>query len=217
MNDEALVRYIEDFVKSDLVGAESGHDFYHILRVLTLARKIGASEGADMTIVSLGALLHDIADWKFHGGDESAGPRRARDLLREAAAAPAIITAVVEIVETISFKGAAVPTPMRTVEGKVVQDADRLDALGAIGIARAFAFGNHIGRPFYDPAIPPIGEMEKVEYAKRLGTTLNHFFEKLLLLRDRMQTATGRAIAERRHAFMEQYVAQFLAEWQGTC
>lgn len=178
-----------------------------------LARAIGAAEGAQLEIVELGALVHDIADWKFHDGDDSVGPREARKLLAEEGADESLIEQVVDIVCTISFKGAGVPTPMRSLEGKCVQDADRLDAIGAIGIARCFAYGGHAGRLMYDPDEPPVMHASAEQYKASKGHSLNHFYEKLFLLKDRMNTATGKAMAQERHQFMEQFVRQFLAEW----
>ena len=157
--------------------------------------------------------MHDIADWKFHGGDDSVGPREAEALLRREGASDAVIAAVVDIVATISYKGAGVTTAMRTLEGQCVQDADRLDAIGAIGIARCFAYGGHAGRLMHDPDEPPVLHQTAAAYKASKGASLNHFYEKLFLLKDRMNTPTGRSMAEPRHRFMEEFVQQFLAEW----
>ncbi len=202
-------------VESRLEGDGSGHDWWHCYRVWQLARTIADAEGADRTVVELGALLHDIADWKFHGGDESAGPREARAFLEQHAAEPDTVDSVCEIIATVSYKGAGVPTPMRTLEGQVVQDADRLDAIGAMGIARAFAYGGNRDRLMYHPDEPPVMHQSFEEYKKNKGHTINHFYEKLLLLKDRMNTATGRSLAESRHRFMEAYLQQFFEEWDG--
>lgn len=210
-----LVDRLASRVRQRFATEASGHDWFHIERVWRLARRLAAQEGADVHIAELGALLHDIADWKFHGGDDSVGPREAEILLREEGADAALIAPVVDIVATISFKGAGVKTPMRTLEGQCVQDADRLDALGAIGIARCFAYGGHAGRLLYDPAQPPLLHASADEYKAAKGTSLNHFHEKLLLLKERMNTASGRALAEERHRYMEGFVAQFLSEWEG--
>jgi uncharacterized protein len=178
-----------------------------------LARQIAAAEGANQDIAELAALVHDIADWKFHNGDDGVGPREAERLLREEGAVPEIIEQVVDIVRTVSFKGAGVVTAMKTLEGQCVQDADRLDAIGAIGIARCFAYGGHAGRSMYDPDEPPVMHATADAYKASKGNSLNHFYEKLFLLKDRMNTATGRTMAEERHRFMEIYVERFLAEW----
>jgi uncharacterized protein len=167
-------------------------------------------------VVELAALVHDIADWKFHGGDDAIGPRQAEQLLRQEGASEEVIDQVVDIVATISFKGAGVRTEMKTLEGKCVQDADRLDALGAIGIARCFAYGGHAGRSMYDPDVPPVLHDTAEAYKAAKGTSLNHFYEKLLLLKDRMNTATGYALAQELHRFMEEFVERFLEEWNGA-
>jgi uncharacterized protein len=212
----SLVERVAEQIKARFLAESSGHDWHHINRVRKLARQIAEQEGADREVAELGALVHDIADWKFHGGDETAGPREAELLLTREGAQRSVIELVVEIVATISFKGADVSTEMRTLEGKCVQDADRLDAIGAIGIARCFAYGGHAGRLMYDPAIPPVMHKTAEAYKAAKGTSLNHFHEKLFLLKDRMNTASGRALAEERHRFMEDFVARFLGEWDGA-
>lgn len=209
----ALVERVAEHVKAKFAFESSGHDWHHIQRVWKLARQIGAKEAANQEVVELGALVHDIADWKFHDGDDSVGPREAERLLREEGAAPEVIEQVVEIVATISYKGAGVTTAMKTLEGLCVQDADRLDAIGAIGIARCFAYGGHAGRLMYDPDEPPVMHATAEAYKAAKGHSLNHFYEKLFLLRDRMNTATGKGMAEERHQFMEQFVERFLEEW----
>lgn len=214
--DLNLVERLAAQVKARFLAESSGHDWHHINRVWKLARQIAAEEGADQQIVELGALLHDIADWKFHGGDETAGPREARRLLALEGAPQSIITPVVDIVATISFKGAGVSTAMQTLEGQCVQDADRLDAIGAIGIARCFAYGGHAGRLMYDPDIPPVMHPTAEAYKTAQGTSLNHFHEKLFLLKDRMNTASGRRLAADRHQFMEDFVSRFLGEWNAS-
>lgn len=210
-----LIGRVAESIKARFASESSGHDWHHIQRVWRQARKIAEQEGADLEVAELGALVHDIADWKFHGGDETVGPREAERLLRQEGASDSTVEHVVEIVATISFKGAGVTTRMRTLEGRCVQDADRLDALGAIGIARCFAYGGHAGRQIYDPGTPPVLHATAEAYKSARGTSLNHFYEKLFLLRDRMNTPTGRAIAEARHRYMEGFVAQFLREWNG--
>jgi uncharacterized protein len=193
----------------------SGHDWFHVERVRRTALAIGEEEGADRLVVELAALLHDVADWKFADGDHEAGPRAARDWLGSMGTPAAVVEHVAQIVGGLSFKGAGVETPMPTLEGKVVQDADRLDALGAIGIARAFAYGGHKGRAMYDPAVPPQPHDTFEAYKRNSGPTINHFYEKLLLLKDRMNTTAGRRLAEARHRYLEQFLEQFFAEWEG--
>ena len=212
-DDAALISRTAEHVRALFISESSGHDWYHIERVWHMARRLAASTTANLTIVELAALLHDIADWKFHDRDLEAGPRAARAWLAAQSAPEAIIVPVCAIIATLSFKGAGVATPMATLEGQIVQDADRLDALGAIGIARAFAYGGHKGRAIYDPERPPHSHADFAAYAADEGTTINHFYEKLLLLKDRMQTPAGRAIAEERHAIMEQFLAEFFREW----
>ena len=208
-----LVDRVAAHIKARFLAESSGHDWHHINRVWQLTRRIAAQEGADSQIAELGALVHDIADWKFHDGDDSVGPREADALLRREGATEEVIAAVVDIVATISYKGAGVTTAMRTLEGQCVQDADRLDAIGAIGIARCFAYGGHAGRLLHDPDEAPVLHQTAAAYKASKGASLNHFYEKLLLLKDRMNTPTGRALAEPRHRFMENFVAQFLEEW----
>ena len=200
-------------VKARFLAESSGHDWHHINRVWRLTRQIAAKEGANLQVAELGALLHDIADWKFHGGDDSVGPRQAALLLGQEGAPASLIEPVVDIVATISFKGAGVDTGMRTLEGKCVQDADRLDAIGAIGIARCFAYGGHAGRLMHDPDVPPVMHRTAEAYKASKGPSLNHFYEKLFLLKERMNTPSGRALAEARHQVMADFVEQFLAEW----
>ena len=208
-----LVDRVAAHIKARFLAESSGHDWHHINRVWQLTRRIAAQEGADSQIAELGALVHDIADWKFHDGDDSVGPREAEALLRREGATEEVIAAVVDIVATISYKGAGVTTAMRTLEGQCVQDAERLDAIGAIGIARCFAYGGHAGRLLHDPDEAPVLHQTAAAYKASKGASLNHFYEKLFLLKDRMNTPTGRALAEPRHRFMENFVAQFLEEW----
>ena len=203
------------FVEQKLAGDGSGHDWWHIYRVWNLAKNIAAQEGANSLIVELSALLHDIADWKFHDGDDTKGPQMAEQFLLENKVARELINPVVEIVATISYKGAGVATPMQTLEGKVVQDADRLDAIGAMGIARTFAYGGHKNRLMYHPDEKPVMHQSFAEYKKNTGHTINHFYEKLLLLKDRMNTGSAKQMAEGRHQFMQSYLDQFFEEWDG--
>lgn len=210
-----VIALTRDFVRKTLEGDASGHDWWHIERVRHNARLIALQECADIHLVELAALLHDIADWKFHGGDETIGPRVASDWLRQNHVDEQTISQVAAIIQGVSFKGAGVATDMPTLEGKCVQDGDRLDAIGAIGIARAFAFGGHFGRAMYDPDRPAEQHDSFAAYKSKSGPTINHFYEKLLLLKDRMQTATGRRLAVERHQFMELFLKQFFDEWNG--
>lgn len=211
--NSSLVDRVAHHIQAKFAGEGSGHDWHHINRVRRLSKQIAAAERANQVVAELAALVHDIADWKFHDGDDSVGPRKAERLLREEGAEPDVIAQVVDIVATISFKGAGVQTVMRTLEGKCVQDADRLDAIGAIGIARCFAYGGHAGRLMYDPNEPPVMHASAEAYKASKGHSLNHFYEKLFLLKERMNTPTGLVLAEERHQFMEEYVRRFLDEW----
>ncbi len=210
-----LIDITKDFVKQQLKNAEGGHDWFHIERVYNNAMLIAKGEECDITVVQLGALLHDIADSKFHNGDETVGPKVARKFLEEQNTDEATIVHVVNIINNISFKGGNFEKKFSSTELEIVQDADRLDALGAIGIARAFNYGGFKNRVLYNPEIAPKHNMTKEEYKKSEGTTLNHFYEKLLLLKDRMNTKTGKAIAENRHNYMVDFLNQFYAEWKG--
>lgn len=213
MSGDVLIERTAAHVYAAMSGEGSGHDWWHIHRVWQMAMRLGEREGADLRVVQLAALLHDLGDQKFHGGDETVGPRMAREWLAEEGATPDVIDHVTEIIRDLSFKGAGVATPMRTLEGQVVQDADRLDAIGAVGIARAFAYGGHKGRLLYDPDVPPQMHASFAEYKASSAPTINHFYEKLLLLKGLMNTGAARQIAEARHRFMELYLDQFYAEW----
>jgi uncharacterized protein len=212
---QSILDETREHIRRLLAADSAGHDWHHIDRVCRTALTIGREEGADLTVVELAALLHDIADWKFAGGDDQAGPKAARAWLEQRNTPPALIDHVCDIIDKLSFKGAGVETPMPTPEGQCVQDADRLDAIGAIGIGRAFAYGGYKGRLMYDPAVPPQMHDSFEAYKKNTGPTLNHFYEKLLLLKQRMNTAAGKRLAEGRHRYMEAYLEQFLAEWEG--
>ena len=203
------------FVKTTLAQAEGGHDWFHIERVYKNALLIAESEKCDMEIVQLGALLHDIADSKFHNGDESIGPKTARAFLESEKVEPAIINHVIAIIENISFKGGKVERQFSSIELDIVQDADRLDAIGAIGIARTFNYGGFKNRALYNPEIAPNLTMTKEEYKNNEAPTINHFYEKLLLLKDKMNTQTGKQIAQDRHRYMEDFLEQFYDEWEG--
>ena len=203
------------FVKEQLQNAEGGHDWFHIERVYKNSLLIAKTEDCDLQVVSLGALLHDIADAKFYQGDETIGPKKASDFLRSQKVEESVIEHVIKIIENISFKGGKEKQKFRSKELEVVQDADRLDAIGAIGIARAFNYGGFKNRGMYDPEIKPNLNMTKEEYRSSTAPTINHFYEKLLLLKDRMNTTTGKAIAIERHRFMEMFLEQFYNEFNG--
>ncbi len=205
-----------DYVKTKLTGAEAGHDWWHIFRVWKLAKTIAETENCDHFVVELGALLHDIADSKFYGGDEEIGPRTATEFLDSINVDQYAIDHVVNIIRNISFKGTRDQKPtFKSIELDIVQDADRLDAIGAIWIARTFNYGGHMGHELYNPDILPNLNMTKEEYKNNKPSSLNHFYEKLLLLKDLMNTQTGKQIAIHRHNYLQGFVDQFLAEWNG--
>lgn len=215
MNHGQIITATVNFVKTELEGAEGGHDWWHIYRVWQQARHIAAKETVNGLVVELGALLHDIADSKFHNGDESIGPAKAAAFLQTLAVPAEVITHVENIVRHISFKGGNQEKTFHSPELAVVQDADRLDAIGAIGIARAFNYGGFKNRALHDPAVKPNMHMTKEEYKNSTAPTITHFYEKLLLLKDRMNTNTGKALAAERHAFMEEFLERFYKEWEG--
>ena len=211
----SLIENTIAFVKNQLQDAEGGHDWFHIERVYKNALLIAQGEDCDLNVVKLGALLHDVADSKFHNGDETVGPKVAREFLEGQNADEATIQHVINIIENISFKGGNFENKFNSIELEIVQDADRLDAIGAIGVARAFNYGGFKNRALYNPEIKPNLTMSKEEYKKSDSPTVNHFYEKLLLLKDKMNTSTGLKIAEERHHYMEQFLNQFYAEWEG--
>jgi uncharacterized protein len=215
MNYSEIINKTILFVKAKLENAEGGHDWFHIERVYKNALQIAVGEICDTTVVKLGALLHDIADSKFHNGDETIGPKIAREFLESESVDEATIQHVLKIIENISFKGGNTEKTFSSIELDIVQDADRLDAIGAIGIARAFNYGGFKNRPLYNPNIAPKLRMSKEEYKNSQAPTLNHFYEKLLLLKDKMNTETGKQIAKERHRYMEGFLSQFYAEWDG--
>lgn len=212
INNDQLILQTMNFVKQTLQGAEGGHDWFHIERVYINAKKIADSENVNMLIVELSALLHDIADSKFNGGNEDIGPEKASSFLRSLSVDEKIIDHVISIIRNISFKGGNSKREFSSAELAVVQDADRLDALGAIGIARAFNYGGYKNRQLYDPMIKPDLQMTKEEYKNSSAPTINHFYEKLLLLKDKMNTSAGKRMAEERHEFMLKYLEQFYQE-----
>ncbi len=213
MDKEQLIEKTVEYVKRSMENGEVGHDWSHVERVWKMAKRIGIEEKADMFIVEMAALLHDVADWKFHG--EGACESKARTWMETIGVKKEDIENVVHVIENISFKGSGEKEKMSTMEGKIVQDADRLDALGAMGIARAFTFAGHAGNPIYDPEIKPRVDIKFSEYKECKEPSINHFYEKLLLLKDRMNTKTGRKLAEQRHKFMEEYLEEFFKEMGG--
>ncbi len=215
MNQEQIIDKTVAFVKTILADAEGGHDWWHIYRVWKSAKQIAQSEEVDLFVVELGALLHDIADSKFHDGDETVGPLMAREFLILHRVDKDVILHVENIITNISFKGGHQEQKFKSPELDVIQDADRLDALGAIGVARTFNYGGHKNREIYNPEIKPNLNMSKEEYKNSDAPTLNHFYEKLLLLKDRMNTEAGKRMAEQRHEFMQTYLDQFYMEWEG--
>jgi uncharacterized protein len=212
---QAIIEQTINFVKITLANAETGHDWFHIERVYKTAQTINNTEKGDELVVALAALLHDIADSKFNNGDEEIGPQKAGNFLKSIAVSDQIIAHVQEIIRNLSYKASLGIVTFKSKELDIVQDADRLDAIGAIGIARAFTYGGYKNRVLYDPAIPTNLAMSKEEYKNTTAPTLNHFYEKLLLLKDLMKTDTGKAIAQQRHHFMLNYLEQFYAEWEG--
>ena len=216
VSDSKLIEDTIIFVKSNLKNAEGGHDWFHIERVYHNTLLIAKNESVDITIVSLAALLHDIADPKFNNGDETIGPRVASEFLLKQNVSSEIIEHVTQIIDNMSFKNSFDLNPSFTSkEMEVVQDADRLDAIGAVGIARCFNYGGFKNRPLYNPEIKPNLKMTKAEYKNSEAPTINHFYEKLLLLKDQMNTKTGKRIALERHKYMQGFLKQFFAEWNG--
>jgi uncharacterized protein len=211
-----LVAGVSASVRRRMEGDGTGHDWWHVWRVWKTAERLARSERkADPVIVSLGALLHDVGDWKFHGGDEEAAPREAAKFLRKARAERAVVDRVAQVCREISFKGAGVADRPTSLEARIVQDADRLDAIGAVGIARAFAYGGAKGRLLFEPGVKPVLHGSFAAYKKSKSHTINHFYEKLLLLKERLHTKAARRIARERHAFLLTYLKRFHAEWNG--
>ena len=216
MSNASIMESTKAFVKETLKDAEGGHDWFHIERVYNNALLIAKKEDVDVLVVSLAALLHDIADSKFHDGDDAVGPRIAREFLFKENVSSEIIEHVVHIIANMSFnKSLDGALAFTSKELEVVQDADRLDAIGAIGIARCFNYGGFKNRALYNPEIAPNLHMSKEEYKQSTAPTINHFYEKLLLLKDTMNTKTGKQIAQERHTYMEGFLEQFYAEWHG--
>jgi uncharacterized protein len=218
MNDAEIIEKTITIVRRELSSAEGGHDWFHVQRVFRNTLLIAREEDVDLLTVSLAALLHDIADAKFHGGDEEIGPKKAAAIMRRLKIPAKVRDHVLGIIRNVSYKNRldGEQEKFNSPELQVVQDADRLDAMGAIGIARAFNYGGYAGRKLYDPEIPPNPDMDKAAYKKNTGPTINHFYEKLLLLKDLMNTEAGRKLAEHRHQFMLDYLEEFYGEWNGN-
>ena len=215
MTKSAILKAAEEFTRQQLDGAEAGHDWWHVVRVRRTAKYICQKEGGDRFTVELAALLHDIGDSKFHGGDEEVGPRQVEHFLDSIQLDAKIKKHVLDIVKHISFRKSLEGQVFSSKELSILQDADRLDAIGAIGIARAFSFGGFKNREFFNPLVKPQKELTAKAYKQRKSPTINHFYEKLLLLKDQMNTATGKQLAQDRHRFMEAYLEQFYREWHG--
>lgn len=216
MDKKLIVHKTAEYVKKKLEGESTGHDWWHAHRVWRMAIKIAKQERTiDKTVVELAALLHDIADWKFYGGDDSVGPKVARKWLRKLGVDKQTIFHVCKIIKEMSFKGAGEKKRIMTKEGMVVQDADRLDALGAIGIARCFATSAKLNREIYNPSLKPKLHKTFEEYKNSKSTAINHFYEKILLIKDRLNTTAAKKIAQRRHTFMKYFLSQFYKEWEG--
>lgn len=215
MENENLIQNTITFVKLQLANAEGGHDWFHIERVFKNTLTIAKNEKCDLLVCQLGALLHDIADSKFHNGDEEIGPNTARIFMESEGVSEEITEHVIQIIKNISFKGGNFEKKFNSIELQVVQDADRLDAIGAIGIARCFNYGGFKNRTIYNPEIQPNLSMSKEDYKNSDSPTINHFYEKLLLLKNKMNTESGKKIAQKRHEFMEVFLEQFYEEWNG--
>lgn len=211
-----LVERIESIVKETLEADASGHDWYHINRVVQNAKHLQTLEGGDALTIEIAALLHDISDHKLNGGILNDGGRVSKEILLKEGASPDFADKVARIVDSVSFKGADVKDKAETLEAKIVQDADRLDAIGAIGIARAFAYGGAKGQAMYDPRLDPTMHTTFEDYVNSKTTSINHFHEKLLLLKDRLHTAAAKKIGQERHEFMEAFLKQFDREWNST-
>lgn len=214
MQQNEIIHHTVNYVRTLLEADSSGHDWWHIERVWKMAVRLAQGQQVDLFVVELAALLHDIDDWKFNE-ENSKTLSRATKWMHDLALPTAVIDHVTQIIKGMSFKGANVETTMTTLEGKIVQDADRLDAIGAMGVARAFAYGGHKGRAMYDPTIPPVQHDNFEAYKSSKGTAINHFYEKLFLLKERMNTEMAKKIAGQRDQFMQEFVQQFMLEWDG--
>jgi uncharacterized protein len=215
MNEPEIIKRTEEFAAFEFGDEGSGHDWFHVDRVRKMALRIGRNENCDLFITEMAALLHDLDDWKLNNPDQSAQSRSGK-WLAEVGVDAQVSSHILRIIDEVSYRGAGSETPVSSVEAAVVQDADRLDAMGAIGIARTFAYGGHKGRLIYDPAVIPVMHFDFQEYKKSTAPTINHFYEKLMLLKDRLNTETAKNIGEERHQFMENYLEQFHEEWQAN-
>lgn len=215
MDKEQIIKKTEEYARNFLEKEGSGHDWWHVNRVWKMSKYIAKQEGGDLFVIELASLLHDIADWKFHNGDEAFCSKLARKWLESLDVKEFIISQVCYIIENISFKGEGVKSKIKTLEGKIVQDADRLDSIGAIGISRCFSYGGYKGRSIHDPNLKPIPNKNFEEYKTKDMTSINHFYEKLLLVKNMMNTKTAKSIAEGRHKFMENFLDRFFKEWDG--
>ena len=212
MDKDLIIEKTKEFVKNKLYGEGSGHDWFHIERVYNLSRFLANEKKADNFIVEMTALLHDIDDWKFSNGTKT-NTTITEEFLNSVNVDKESINKIITIIKTMSFKGGVVNSTQNTIEGMIVQDADRLDAIGAIGIARTFAYGGSKNRPIYDPNIAPINFTSLEEVKNAENHTINHFYEKLLKLKDLMNTDSAKIIAEKRHKFMENFLKEFYSEW----
>ncbi len=215
-HSQQIIEHTKTFVKNTLKNAEGGHDWFHIERVWKNAKLIAKNESVNLFVVEIGALLHDIADSKFYDGDETIGPKMARQFLTKVNVEESVIFHIEQIIKHVSFKGGNFEQEFKSPELDVIQDADRLDAIGAIGIARCFNYGGFKNRPLYHPEIKPNLNLSKEAYKKSNAPTINHFYEKLLLLKDKMNTKTGKKLAIKRHQYMEHFLKQFYNEWEGN-
>lgn len=216
MNDSAIIDATAAYVQEQFQDETSGHDWWHIYRVWNLALVLAKAEGADQFTVQLAALLHDLDDWKLQKAGHGVQTSKAQYWLAQLDVSETTRSAVIEVIDQVSFKGAGVATVPESLEAAVVQDADRLDAIGAIGVARAFTYGGHKGQLIYDPLLPVTLHASFEAYRTSQTTTINHFYEKLLLLKDRINTPTGKEMAERRHRFLEMFLEEFFHEWEQT-
>jgi len=214
MNKKETIKKVNGYVKKNLGSEPTGHDWWHSWRVWKLSKKIAKKEGGNLFIIEVSALLHDVADWKFHDGSTTKGMKKIKTLLKKLGVNEGTTNHICNIIENISFKGAGVKNKIKTKEGMIVQDADRLDVLGAIGIARAFAYGGFKQREIYNPSVKIKFHKSFNEYKKAKSTSINHFYEKLLLIKDRLNTKTAKKIARERHKFLEDYLKQFFKEWK---
>ncbi len=213
MDNKEVINKTIDFVKDKLRGDSSGHDWWHIYRVWNMSKKLQEKEGGNLFIIEMAALLHDVGDWKFHEKEEE-GIDIIKNWLDQSDISESVKIRIVDIISNVSFKGSGVKDKMESIEGKIVQDADRIDAIGAIGVARTFAFGGKFGNPMFDPNVKVKMHNNFEEYKNSKGTTINHFYEKLLLLKDRISTNTAKQIARERHSYMENFLKQFYDEWE---